>query len=171
MASLAMGLRPIAAIASTCRVIDAKTGEHSWGAGPNLERALDAADAGDHLGISGICRGNFKVREEVRLTGVTTPRFPHATLDADGHGRVLRLRDGGVITSLRIRNGRAGSGGGIYFYAGTLELRGSTEIVANRAGIGGGIYDAAGDLIMFGRTTVRHNIAGTGGGCSSTTAN
>ena len=139
---------PSTAVAATCRVEDARTGEHTRGAGPNLQRAIDAAEPGDQLIISGICRGNFQMREELRLTGVSTPRFPKATLDAGGHGRVLRMRDGGIIRSVRIRDGRARNGGGIYLFDGTLELRGATEVIGNRAARGGGIYDAAGDLIL-----------------------
>jgi hypothetical protein len=104
------------------------------------------------------------MREEIRLTGIATPRFPHATLDAGGHRRVLTVRDGGVIRSLRIRHGRAPSGGGIAALGGVLELRGSTEVVANRAGGGGGIYAYGGEVVMLDSSTVRANVGGPGGG-------
>ena len=158
---------PTPAHASTCRVIDAQTGEHSWGAGPNLERALESAEAGDHLEISGICRGNFVMREELRLTGVATPRFPQPTLDAGGHRRVVLIRDGGVLRSIRIRNGRAAYGGGLKLLSGRLELRGTTEVVGNRAGSGGGIHVEAGDLVMLDRSSVHGNRSTGGGGGAS----
>jgi hypothetical protein len=151
-------LAPSSAGAATCRVIDARTGEHSWGAGPNLERALKRADAGDHLEISGICRGNFDMLEDVRLTGVPTPRFPVPTLDSHGHHQVLFVRDGGVITSVRIRHGR---GRGIVLLGGRLELRGTTEVTENW---GGGVSVVEGQLVMLDRSTIRGNVSPGGGG-------
>jgi hypothetical protein len=62
-------------------------------------------------------------------------------------------------------NTATGSGGGIYFFYGTVTLNDST-VTGNTAGIsGGGIYDVDGTaLILNGSSTVSNNVAGLDGG-------
>jgi hypothetical protein len=151
--------------AATCRVVDAETGDRSWGGGANLARALANAEPGDHLRISGVCRGNFDMPVRMRLSGDPTQAYPRPSLDGREDGSVLTVRNGGVLRSLIVRDGRARQGGGI-FVNGSLQLRGTMDIRRNRAASGGGIFVIDGDVSMWDRSVVRRNRASGGGGIS-----
>jgi hypothetical protein len=155
------------ALAETCRVLNERTGERTWGGGANLEVALADAVAGDHLRVTGICRGNFEMPVRLRLSGDPTPAYPHPTLDGEGEGSVLTVDDGGVLRSLTLRDGRARTGGGIDLRSGDLHLRGATVVERSRAARGGGIHILDGRLWMWDQAVVRRNVARLAGGGAS----
>jgi hypothetical protein len=159
-----VAISSVPAEAATCKVENARTDRVYLGHGANLQRAIDAARKRDHLRITGICVGTFTLEERLFLIGVANRRFPRPTLDANGRGSVLTLEHGATLRSLRIRDGSADLGGGIYQSHGRLQLLGHTMIVQNRAGAGGGIYVANGRAIVADSSTIRGNVARNGGG-------
>src|SRR5438093_3678859 len=57
----------------------------------SLQKAIDAAAAGDTLVVMGTCFGNFQIDKELTLQGVSTKPFGEATLDGGGAGTVPGL--------------------------------------------------------------------------------
>jgi predicted outer membrane repeat protein len=133
-----------------------------------LQPAIDAAEPGDALEITGSCVGNFIIDRDLTLQGT-------GTLNGNGAGTVLQIDSGSTVAiiDLTITNGVGSvenslflvlSGGGIY-NRGTLTLDGSTSVVGNSAVLGGGIFnDAGGSLSIGGSVTVTRNTASSGGG-------
>lgn len=168
---LAVAVVPGMAHAATCHVVDVATDDVYDGTGAALQLAMDEATSGDRLEVSGVCRGNFKLRKHLRLVGRPTAAHPRPTLDANGHGHVLVTQVDATIRSLRIQGGGAMSGGGIVVRNGTLQLTGTTEVVGNRGGGGGGgilVGDESrsAQVRMGGHASVHGNRGRVGGGIS-----
>lgn len=122
-----------------------------------LQPAIDAAEPGDILNVTGTCFGNFTIDKDLTLQGT-------GTLDGNHEGTVLRIVAIRVtVADLTITNGVpsddfctgfTGGGGGIYNNASILTLN-SAHITGNS---GGGIYNFCNDLVILnGSTTVSHN--------------
>lgn len=124
-----------------------------------LQPALDAAEWGDVIDVTGTCVGTFTVGTSLTLRG-------RGTLDGRGAGPVLYV-DAFTDTSiedLRITGGDADAGGGVYveFFA-TVRLHGASSVRGNAAQVGGGVF-VAGFLEMNDRSSVRGNSASIAGG-------
>ena len=165
---------PAEAVGGHCRVTNVRTNKGDFGDGPNLQAAISDAKARDTLRITGRCIGNFTVGKSITLRGVSTARFPVATLDGGDVRRVLTILKGRVfLRDLRITNGRAirsgrgGKGGGILNLGEVLTLRGSTSVEGNVGFYGAGIYSRRA-VTLFDRSSVRYNLSGLT--CLCTTA-
>jgi len=139
-----------------------------------LQKAVDAAKAGDTLEIKGTCVGSTSVDWDITLKGVVNKAFPGTpTLDGNQSGRVLNVTAGkATIRNLVITNGRTnGDGGAILIDAGASAALVDTTVRNNTAGSGsfGGGIEAAGqplaaiDLLLI-RSAVTRNSAGSSGG-------
>jgi hypothetical protein len=158
---------PAEATNGTCRVTNLRTDTTYLGNGSNLQKAINAAKRSDTLRIKGRCVGNFSISKGIKLRGVSTTRFPFATLDGGDSHQVLSISRGTVvIRDLRVTNGRDGSnpslGGGIFNMA-TLTLSGSTSVQGNVGFLGGGIHNH-GVLTLLDSSSVRINRGSMGGG-------
>jgi hypothetical protein len=117
--------------AATLRVSCAKGG--------NLQAKLNAAAPGSTILIKGTCHGTFTIAKKVALKG-----NPAATLDGDDGGTVVTVNNVPVrFVDLRIVDGAATNGGGVY---------------------------SAGGRLTFVRTTVSGNVASNAGGGIAATA-
>src|SRR3954453_2619947 len=86
-------LAPAASAAPrTCHVANLRAGTSSAGAGGNLQRAIDAADPGSTLRVTGRCVGTFAIDKRLTVRGRSTDRFARPTLAGDGTGSVLLVR-------------------------------------------------------------------------------
>jgi nitrous oxidase accessory protein NosD len=191
-AALSAALAPPAtAVPRSCHVANLTAGTSTVGAGENLQRAIDAADPGSTLRVTGRCKGSFTIDKRLTLRGRSTDRFPRPTLDAGGDGRALFVLPRTVTVGfLWIVGGAVRSGGGIYNDGGNLTLMGTTvtgnsartsgggivndrgrltlnggTVAGNAAGtVAGGIFNYRGVLTMNGGARVRNNTAGRHGG-------
>jgi hypothetical protein len=152
---------PASAAQEPCKVRDLSTMLVYAGYGQNLQTAIDAAQPGTKLRITGVCIGTFTIGEDLTLNGLATADHPVATLDSKGAGTVLTVTAGTVhVRDLKITGGRGsyGAGGGVR-NAGALILEGSASVTGNYAedvGQGGGIYNL-GALTMRGSSSVVGN--------------
>jgi hypothetical protein len=138
--------------------------------GANLQTKLNAAPPGATIRIKGTCAGNFTISKRVTLKG-----NPTATLDGNDGGSVVFVN--GVparFVDLKIVDGTATNGGGVYSAAGKLTFI-RTTVSGNRAvNGGGGIAATAPVVLRNSRVTgniVEQNSSGpmvTGGGISAT---
>ena len=135
--------------------------------GDNLQTAINDADPGDTLVVSGICVRlpdfNFSIGKDLTLVGP-------ATLESDGGGPVLTVRPSDVsvtIDSLTITNGdqttSLGFGGGIH-NRGTVNLHGNSSITGNTALFGGGIFNEGGTVNLHDKSSITDNTADGGSG-------
>jgi hypothetical protein len=148
----------------TCHVADLRAGTSSGGAGGNLQSAIDAADPGSTLRVTGRCVGSFTIDKRLTLRGRSTDRFARPTLAGDGTGSVLIVVSRTVtLRSVRLAGGAARSGGGIYNDGGDLTLLGVTVTGNSAHTSGGGIVNDRGRLTLHGGT-VAGNAAGSVGG-------
>jgi hypothetical protein len=165
-ASALSALAPAASAArGTCHVADLRAGTSSAGAGGNLQRAIDAADPGSTLRVTGRCVGSFAIDKRLTVRGRSTDRFARPTLAGDGTGSVLLVRARTVtLENVRLTGGDARSGGGIYNDGGDLTLLGVT-VTGNSAGTsGGGIVNDHGRLRLNGGTVAGNEAVTVGGG-------
>jgi hypothetical protein len=159
----------------------------------SLQKAHDAAKAGQRLTVRGTCAGTTVLRKSLTVTGITTATSGKPILDAKLQGRVVKVRPGVTVTMKRltirrgltpgrgggilndgsmvlrhviVRGNTAARGGGVANYA-RLTIAGSTSIRANgAAGHGGGVYNHYGPTIltMKDSSSIRANTAEERGG-------
>lgn len=86
---------------------------------------IAAADAGDSLGVRGLCQGP-NIDKDLTILGSPSTAAPQATLDGGGYGTVLNVWDGKVsLSKLTIQNGEGDNWNDI-------EIRAATSITAAR---------------------------------------
>jgi hypothetical protein len=156
-ATVVVGAGPAAA--APCQV---RNGTATFGA---LQSAVDAANPGDRLVISGTCAGSTIVAENLTLAG-SAPGPARPVLTGGNAVRVLRIEPGATVTltDVIIRNGNAaaGSGGGGIQNVGTLTAI-RVLVTQNRTtGAGGGILNL-GDMTLT-RSLVSANRSPSDGG-------
>lgn len=138
----------------------------------SLQEAVDAANDGDKLRVSGVCVGSTVIDRKLTIAGVRGSGASRPILDGDRAGRVLEIEDGVVVRlqSLVVRRGEVwlegdetGDGGGILNH-GRLTLT-DVSVLGNSAERGGGIF-STGDVTLNGTTTIARNetIDTDGGG-------
>jgi hypothetical protein len=148
-----------------CKVVNQTSG----GRFDNLQAAVDDAMTGDTLRVKGTCHGTTTILGGINLTikGKSNPGLGEATLDGDNAGSVLTVSAAIVeIDGLRITNGNASVGGGIYNDSGVVTLTDST-VSGNTASDGGGIFNVSGEffgVVELTNSTVSDNFASEGGG-------
>lgn len=131
---------------------------------PSLSSAIEDADPGNRLEISGRCDGPFTISMDLTLEG-----DGEAILDGDGSSTVLTISDDADVEliALAIRNGAAEYGGGIrmgYDVGISLTLRDSTVSGNAATNSGGGIYNPGYGSIWLINSTVADNTASVHGG-------
>ena len=159
-----VGITSSAASAATCQAKDGVVSSS------NLQSIIDGATTGDTILIKGTCVGNFAIPGGGSATNLTLQGVRRAvslnTLDGNGSGSVLTVGVGTdvTITGLRITNGNAFQGGGI-FDQGTVRLKGRTRVIGNTVtGDGGGVFNSGSYLYLSGKAQVNGNTAGIDGG-------
>jgi hypothetical protein len=160
LAATLLAAAPAAAASPTaCRVRNLDTGVTK----NSLQKAHDAARAGQRLTVRGTCAGITVLRKSLTITGITTATSGKPILDAKLNGTVVTVRPGAKVTmrSLTIRSGASDYGGGIR-NRNRLVLR-DVVVRGNTAGVGGGVWNR-GTLILDGSTSIRRNSATWGGG-------
>ncbi len=163
LASLCVALDAPAAWAATnaCRVKNLDTGVTKR----SLKEAVLAAYNGHRVTVRGTCHGTTRIGKNLTIIGVRAEGTGRPTLDADRKGRVLKIRPAArvTITDVRLREGKAENGGGV-FNLGHLTLTGKTAIVKSTAkDRGGGVYNA-GTLKLKDASSIADNGAELGGG-------
>jgi hypothetical protein len=156
---------PATAAPGTCHVKNLATGASTSGGGGNLQRAIDAADPGSTLRITGWCTGSFAIEKRLTLRGRSTHRYARPTLDAAGDGRPLFVGPRAVtLRHLWIVGGAVRSGGGIYNDGGNLTLT-DTTVTRNAARTsGGGIVNDRGRLTLNGGVVAANSAGSVAGG-------
>ena len=157
--ALAVALMPATSAGADETTVDCSNGD-------NLQTAINAADPGDTLVVSGICVRlfNFTIGKDLTLVGP-------ATLETlEGREAVLIVRPSDVsvtLDSLTITNGdnttSTGFVGGIH-NRGTVNLRGNSSITGNTAIFGGGIFNEGGTVNLHDNSSITYNTAEGGGG-------
>ncbi|MFM2105570.1 MAG: hypothetical protein RL338_602, partial [Chloroflexota bacterium] len=129
-----------------------------------LARAIKLAAAGSTLTIANTCVGRFTIGKDLTLVGTDQS----STLDGNGGGTVLTIQTGATVTirQLRITNGFANRGGGVY-NLGTVSMTDGAQVVANSAGTAGGGIHNEGTLTLSGSAKVSGNLAPYGAGISN----
>src|SRR5436190_639140 len=117
------------------------------GTGADLQAAIDAADVGATLEVSGTCVGNFVIDKTLTLEGPLSK----ATLDGAGTGTTLRIDSGTVELRRLISTDGHGDGGGIDNH-GTLTLR--RTIVRDNTVAGSQCSDCGGGILSWGPLTL-----------------
>ncbi len=143
-----------------CRVRNIDSGKTRT----SLQKAVEAARAGDRLTVRGICRGLSTVGKDLAISGIRTKGSGEPTLAGMDRGTVVSIPAGVSVTigALTIRAGASKQGGGIV-NRGALKLR-NVVVRGNRAtGAGGGIINS-GSLELAGTSSVRSNTAKAQGG-------
>jgi hypothetical protein len=154
------------AVVNTCRAKNVTQGTPRRS---NLQRVIEAANAGDTIAVRYVCVGNFRVGKKLTFVGKPTATVPLPTLHANGAGRPLLVNARVILTNLKITGGVvAGNGGGI-LNKGTLALK-NMVVRGNTATSGGGIYNTA-TLTLNGSSSVLGNAASTSGGGIENTGN
>ena len=138
---LSFGVASAAAASITVRC-------HFDGGSPDLQATIDSG-LYSTIYIQGVCVGNFQVDgKTVTLQGIGSK----PTLDGDGSGTVLTVKGGSMVTvaGLRIQDGSAASGGGIFVMGcgNTVNLNGSL-VFDNEADEGGGANVDCGTLNLM----------------------
>jgi hypothetical protein len=167
LAAALLAAAPAAAASPTaCRVKNPDTGVTK----NSLQKAHDAAKAGQRLTVRGTCVGTTVLRKSLSITGITTATSGKPTLDAKLDGRVVTVRPGVTVTMKRltIRGGATRASGGGINNAGTLVLR-DVVVRGNTAYVGGGVFNG-GTLTMNGSSSIRGNTAWVAGGVSNRAA-
>jgi hypothetical protein len=169
LSALVAGMVGITASTASAATCEAKDGMVS---SSNLQTIIDGASTGDTILIKGTCVGNFVIPGGGSATNLTLVGQRRAvslnTLDGNGSGSVLEVDAGTTVTlkGLRITDGNAFQGGGIFNDHGTVRLKGRTHVLGNTVtGDGGGIFNSVGNLFLSGKARVNGNTAaGYGGG-------
>ena len=146
----------VAQAASACEVQN-KTSKAKY---TELQAAVNAAEAGQTLKVTGTCEGNTTVEKDLTIIG----KSPEATtLKGTGSGSVVTIIGGVTVTvsKLTITGGKASDGGGIY-NEGTLTLSKAT-VSGNTAEEGGGIFNEVATVTLE-NSTVSGNTAARGDG-------
>jgi hypothetical protein len=137
---------------------------------PTIQQAINAARAGDFIIVSpGVYRENINIGGRtitLRSTSMTSAAIVAATvIDGRGLGPVVTFSGTelttGLFSGFTIRNGHAGSGGGICGN-GTVTQISYNVITSNTATYGGGVFNCA----FFHHNTLTSNVAVYGGGVS-----
>ncbi len=133
--------------------------------GSALQAAVDAAQAGATISITkGPCVGAWRGGDEYQLIRTTknvtlTTHLASATLDAGGKGRVLTAAGGTTNVTgpnLTLKNGVAGSGGGVRVLPAAGVVISGTKISDNTAAVSGGGLAAAGGQAGTASLTIRN---------------
>jgi peptidoglycan-N-acetylglucosamine deacetylase len=150
-----LGLSPPAP-AMACRVRNAETHVTKG----NLQAAVRAASAGDHLVLRGTCRGKTTIGKRLTIRGTRTRRSRAPTLAGMDHGPVLTVRTGttATLTGITIRGGAADRAAGI-LNLGRLTLK-DVVVRGNEARVAGGAIANKGQLWLRGSTSIRGNRSG-----------
>ena len=146
-----------------------------------VQAAVDAADEGDTVKVAGYCSGveartgvtqTVYISKSITLRGgyttanwaTSNPISHPTTLDAQGQGCVLYITGeiSPIIEGLRITDGYASSGGGIYIVTATATIS-NNKVFSNTAFFGGGLLLQASDAKIR-NNTVTSNTAVLGGG-------
>jgi hypothetical protein len=168
-AAVALGAALVACSATTaasptgCRVRNVDSGVVKT----SLQKAVWAAEPGDHLRVRGTCVGNTVVGKSLVVAGVRTPLSgqPTITGPAGASGSaVLYVKPVATVTlkELRVQGGTPCCG---IVSLGTLVLR-DVVVTENSYMAGGGIAVEGGRVTLKGTTTIRGNEGGWGGGAS-----
>ena len=132
-------------------------------AGSDQALLQGAIDGGGAIQINGHCLGNWTVSTDVTLTGA-----PGAVLDGNGSSSVLTVASLVTLTvdALKIENGSASAGGGVFVGSDSTVNVDNSTIVGNVAsGIGGGLYaEDFAFLAVNGSSISGNQSAGAGGG-------
>jgi hypothetical protein len=164
LVAAAVTASPVAAAKPTCRIGDRHTGAKFT----TLQRAVDAARAGDVLTVKGTCVGIAAIGKSLSIFGQAEGGFGEPTLDGGGNGPVLSVGgsaftcDHSVAVTLKGVTVTGGAvddehfphdlGGGI-LNCGSIRLVDS-HVTHNAAWEGGGILN-------FGRVTLtRSSVVG-----------
>ncbi len=129
-----------------------------------LQEAVEAAQGGDTLEVTGICKG------DTTITSATSPLTIKGSIDRaqlngkNTDGSVLTVKGGTSVSvaGVTITGGNAAIGGGIY-NEGELTLTGSW-VKDNQAAYGGGIFNYRGAELTLDQTHVDSNTGDLGGG-------
>jgi hypothetical protein len=155
----------------SCRVSNAAT-HHDYN---SLQAAVDAAAAGDTLGVNGTCVGNTTVAKDITLKG----DGGSPTLDGGRAGTVVHITGGTTtIKDLKIANGVANVesaegngccvGGGIAITGAAAAARLVDSLVTgNSATVFGGGIDVDDGTLTLVDSTVSGNTAWSSGGIDS----
>jgi hypothetical protein len=161
-----------AASPTACRVKNLDSGVTK----PSLQKAVNAAKAGQRLTVQGTCKGTTTLGKSLAVKGVRTSTSGPPILDGKSRGTVVTVKAGvkATLTKLTIRGGGMpeessgpdaieleGDGGGI-FNAGALVLK-NVVVRNSTANQGAGAWNQ-GKLTLLGSTTFRANTAHFGGG-------
>jgi hypothetical protein len=161
LAATLLAAAPAAAASPTaCRVRNLDTGVTK----ASLQKAHNAAKAGQRLSVRGTCVGVTVLRKSLTITGIRTDTSGKPTLDAKLNGRVLNVNPGVKVTlkGVTIRNGAVDWGGSGVSNYGTLILR-DVIVRGNTAERCAGIGNS-GSLTLEGITSVRQNTVSWFGG-------
>ncbi len=154
-----------------------------------LRYAIDNANVGDAIKIAKSLTGKTitlsggQLEIDKSLT-IDASQAPGITISANGKSRVAYIEEGEVVfKGLRLENGNARQGGGVYVSSGSFTLEDATitgcagsnpvpkkvwddslpNELASAAFSGGGIYVRDGSLTLT-RSTISNNAAFSGGG-------
>jgi Bacterial Ig-like domain (group 3) len=168
VSALALATIPVlasgAAQAAVCSVTDVQTS----GTFTDLQAAINAANPGDTLDVTGHCTGNFIVNKDLTLQGEGS-----AVLDGGGTGTTIDIGSGNVsLHALTVTGGVSTVGGGVLVNnsASQITLTGVTVNGNSASGdtfaSGGGIYVAAGTLTVVDSTVSGNSatVTSTSGG-------
>jgi hypothetical protein len=163
LAATLLAAAPAAAASPTaCRVRNLDTGVTK----NSLQKAHNAAKAGQRLTVRGTCVGVTTLRKSLTITGITTATSGKPILDAKLNGTVVTVMNSVKLTlkALTIRNGATPwYGGGINNSGGTTLVLRDVIVRGNTASSGGGIHNM-GSLTLNGSSSIRGNTAGNGAG-------
>lgn len=154
------------ASAATCK---AKDGPTSYS---DLASAVNAANSGDTIVVSGTCLGTFiQINKDLTLMAKTTATvdgFEDPLPDFFITGSATTVTFKNLVITHGGAQGFGIGGGGIFDDAGlgsTVNLIGHTKVIDNTSmNQGGGIYVAGGTLNIGGHVQVSGNVAEANGG-------
>jgi uncharacterized repeat protein (TIGR01451 family) len=153
----------------------------------SVQRAHDAAQAGDLIKLAGYCWGvqgvvagaqtytqtlfvtkplTFRGGYTITNWSTSYPISQPTTLDARGLGRVVWVSStlASTLDSIWVVGGRAAQGGGLYNLSSPVVLSHTTFFSNTATGEGGAIYNNGGQPTLIGNTIYSNTAAGDGGG-------
>ena len=131
----------------------------------SISNAINGAEAGDIIYLSGTYKNNWKKHIEINKY-ISIIGINDATLDAQGHSRIFYVTSGKInIQNIVFKNGNADYGGAIYFENHISNSNINATFINNKAKSGGGaIYiDKGADNCDF-TGNFTDNFASTTGG-------